>query len=269
MSSGYVEELDPVAGALGERDKAISELEVMRQVRMPQVRGLDWETWKKLINTAVLLAQAGAVVDLDGVKNLCPEVPIEIVRAVFATQNYARALEMRGVIDEKSTVGLTEKQMLAINTLTNFADTRKIKTKLKEIGVSESEFNTWLRSRNSRFKAMYRRLSENLFDDAQAAVNTTLVQKAVEGDDIRYIKLFNEMSGRWDPATRQQTDVRQVLNGIVEILTSTIKDPDLLREIGGKLQMLMATSGQYGGYQGEVIEEARPERELTSLNLFG
>lgn len=267
MSSGYVEEVDQARSG-----DVLSVAEVAREARMPQVSGLDWGIWLKLINSAVLLAQAGATVSLDGVKDLCPEVPVDVINRVFASNNYARALEMRGVIDEKSTVGLTEKQMLALNLITNFTDTRKLSMKLKSIGVSESEFNTWTRG-HKRFKTIYRRLSENLFDDAQAAVNTTLVQKAVDGEDIRWTKLFNEMSGRWDPATRQQTDVRQVLQAVIEILTSTIKDPELLREIGGKMQMLMIGTSPVEVVESDGADDNTNEysagRQLTSLNLFG
>lgn len=229
------------AGLFGSGDSETDrETETLVEIKMPRKAGLSFSMWKSAINNACLLHRFGRDINLENLDSVCKDVPRGLLEYLLGNDQFSKALEMRGAIEPNSTVGLTEKQILTLNMLTNFADTRSIDTKLRSAGIKKSEFQQWL-GRDTKFKRMYRALSEDLFDHAQAAVNVATVQGAVNGD-IRFVKYFNEMTGRWDPSTQQSMDVQVLLRGIAEILTSTIHDPELLRQIGGKLAILMGTT---------------------------
>lgn len=253
------------------------ETETLVQVKMPRKAGLSFAMWKSAINNACLLHRFGRDINLENLDSVCKDVPRELLEYLLGNDQFSKALEMRGAIEPNSTVGLTERQILTLNMLTNFADTRSIDTKLRSAGIKKSEFQQWL-GRDTKFKRMYRALSEDLFDHAQAAVNVATVQGAVNGD-IRFVKYFNEMTGRWDPSTQQSMDVQVLLRGIAEILTSTIHDPELLRQIGGKLSILMGTiPGAEGAFSSgnnaaplselETADDEEVSPSPTFANLF-
>lgn len=181
------------------------------------------------------------------------DFPIELARAMFESVEFNEALVARGVVTkalvrkdgtmQRPGVNINElsgRQIMVINQLTDYTDKRSIRVKLTSLGVQWWEFQQW--QAFPAFSVAYKALGEQLFQDAQAAVNAALTSAAVDGD-IPAIKLFNEMSGRHDPTRRQVMDVRAVLNGVVEILNSSIKDPELLATIGGKLAALAGSSG--------------------------
>lgn len=230
----------------------------------PRIKDLTWEMWQRAVSNAALLGRAGKKIDADTLKVMMPDVPISLLIELLSNEKFARILEERGVIDDESPVGMTERQMQTLALLTNFTDKRAIQTKLRSIGVPDWEFQQWLGG-NSRFKRLYRKFSEQLFDEAQPAVNVALSTLAVEGD-LRAIKYFNEISGRWDPNSKQVMDVQALLRGIMEILTSTITDPDLLRLIGGKLAVLVGSLNSGTGSAAAVPQQSIAEPTSTKAS---
>lgn len=143
--------------------------------------------------------------------------------------------------------GLSEKQLLALSIISSFTDARPLNQKLKSIGVMHWEFNNWLGY--PKFSAAYRRITEDLLSEVQPVINTSLVQLATGTGpasngkpDLAAIKYLNEVNGRWDPSSRQALDVRIVITKMIEILTSEITDPELLRRIGARLQAVVQVS---------------------------
>lgn len=226
----------------------------------PRLTGLDFDTWKHLVNVASIVGRMGEPITAENIKEYSPQIDIDLITKVLGTNEFAAILEYRGVLDDQSPVGLTERQMMTLNLVTNFSDLRPLRTKLKSIGVTHSEFQQWL-STSGRFKRVFRKLSEQLFDEAQGAVNIALTSEAVKGD-IRAIKYFNEVSGRHDPATRNIADVKQVLSAVVDAVSSTVKDPQILAEITAKLSAIMVSSGLAQG-SSRLADAFSGNRELT------
>lgn len=157
-----------------------------------------------------------------------------VLRELFKDRSFHKALSVRG-IRPGGPKTLSARQMMALSVLCDFTDKRALSTKLRKIGIKQWEFDAW--NSQPEFRAAYLRLSEKVFERAQAPVNVALSQLAVNGD-LPAIKYFNEISGRWNPATQGNLDARRILQAVIEVLTSTIKDPALLREISSKLQLI-------------------------------
>lgn len=203
-----------------------------------EISGLTNAQWKLIITTAVSVYQSGQDITEEAICRRNKRVDTKLVGPLLRHSKFRAALEQRGVTPNWS--GLSERQMLLLSSITDFSDKRSLSTKLKAARVPNWEFKVW--QANPTFRKEYRRASEELFEEAQASVNVSLTQNAVNGD-LASQKYFNEVSGRFNPATQSTQDVRAVLQAVVEVLTSTITDPDLLREISGKLSTVMVAQG--------------------------
>lgn len=183
------------------------------------------------------------------------KVDYDIIAKYLSDPNTDPALSELGV--NSPTQGLSERQMLAISLLTSFTDQRPLQAKLKSIGVKDWEFNNWLGY--PKFQTAYRKITEDLLNEAQPALNTALVQLATGNapnqggrPDLSSIKFLMEINGRWDPASRQVMDMRSFMTKVVDILTDELSEnPALLQRIG---QRLAGAAGSIGNTQALSIE---------------
>lgn len=167
---------------------------------------------------------------------LWPDKPM--IERIWVDEFFHQACYLRGIRPKGA--GLDSRQLLLISALTNVTDRRLLENKLRSLGVSQLEYQTWMAF--PPFKRKYNELAEKAFHNATSLVNTALTQKALTGS-VEAIKLHNQMTGRYDPAAQQAVDVRAFAMGIVQILTKHITDPDLLRTLGGDIALLSAAMG--------------------------
>lgn len=203
-----------------------------------EIEGLSIDQWTMMITAAVHVYQQGKELTVSSIYGANRRINRALLQQVIKHKNFGRALEMRGVTISK--LGLSERQMLVLSSVTDFTDRRPLSKKLAQAGVKNWEWRAW--QANPTFKSAYRQLSENLFDEAQASVNVSLVSNAVNGD-LNSQKYFNEISGRYNPNQQSNTDVKAVLSAVVEVITKHVTDPDLLRKIGGELSLIVGSMG--------------------------
>jgi len=136
--------------------------------------------------------------------------------------------------------GLSGVQMRALSVMTDFTSNLNLQAKLKKAGIAWYEWQGWLN--DPTFRAHHDRLANELFKKAQASVDEAVVSGAVNGK-LEFIKYFNEISGKHDPARRAHQDVQTILNGIVEIITRNVTDPEILTRISSELSAVVAKLG--------------------------
>jgi hypothetical protein len=85
-------------------------------------------------------------------------------------------------------------------------------------------------------------MAANLFAKVQSDVDYQVASGALDGK-LDYIKYFNELSGKHDPARRAHQDVQTILNGIVEIITRNVTDEKVLKQISAELSAVVAQLG--------------------------
>lgn len=220
-------------------DEAIMK-QIDRKIKMPQnIPGLSPGIWRRTINSVALCYRIKHDITPEVVCRFDKNLEIDIIFRLYQTTEFRDALRMRGVT--ASWLGLTDKQMMALSIVSNLSDTRPMSKKLSTVGVKGWEWEQWLT--DPEFSALVRKHSEDLLVSHNPLINMALVQRA-EAGDLASIKYVNELTGRWDPNSRQQIQVREFLMGVVDVLNDTLSDqPDLLRKIAGRLATLSGVTG--------------------------
>jgi hypothetical protein len=129
---------------------------------------------------------------------------------------------------------LTPDQLLAINTILNFSDTRSEKKKLADMGISAATWNGW--RQGAAFKEYMLTRTETILGDSIADVNMAVVDRARNGD-LGAIKLVYEMTGRYR-GNETNLDPKVLLNKILEIISIHVQDPVALAAISREFAKL-------------------------------
>lgn len=146
--------------------------------------------------------------------------------------DFRHAMVMRGItlrgFSESSAIEdvvLTEEQLVAANTMLDLRDNRSQSKKLRELGVSTTKWEGWLR--DPAFQNYIRTRAENLLPDNMHESHLALLDRVRSGD-INAIKYFNEITGRYVPNASDKADVNAVLMMVLEVIQRHVKDPDAL-----------------------------------------
>lgn len=177
------------------------------------------------------------------------------VSKVVATEEFRMAMREKGIY-WTARDGLTPEQIYAIGILTNPSDKRDMNGKLKAAGINYQIYRGWLKQPS--FRVAIRQIGEEMLDDHIQDVNTALVNRAV-GGDIRAIELYNQITGRFDPAKQQAQDLGNLVNTLMEIIFRSVTDIAVLKKItndfekaldGGKIEPELIVDA-------EVIDDRR------------
>lgn len=153
--------------------------------------------------------------------------------------SFKKALLNRGITPPSSGVvatvepaprSLSQQQTAAVLTIVNFNDKRTRNAKLRDLGISVSTWNGWLK--NPTFNKFYMKMAEKQFGDALPIAQEALV-KAMDNGKVEAIKFYLELMGK-GPGSAESSgqNVRMVLQKLVEVLQLHIPDPELLNAIG-------------------------------------
>lgn len=167
-----------------------------------------------------------------------PRPQASITTTIFKSDVFKAACSYRGI--PMSQHGLTNKQMLTLRAVTNQLSRYSLDTKLKRLGVTQTEYKAWLRY--PPFKKKLKELSENALKEAENSGDVALAQQVTQGR-LEAIKYHDLRSGRYDPGRQQVMDVEYVMRQMIEIVQKHVRDPVALRSIGGELSLLAGAAG--------------------------
>lgn len=169
-----------------------------------------------------------------------PPVGFKLYEAL-QNDSFRRALTNRGIrlpkgsgdeVEESATdiTSITQQQTAAVLTVVNFADKRTRNVKLRDLGISVSTWNGWLK--DEAFRNFYFSQASKQFGDALPAAQEALI-RAMESGKVEGIKYYMELMGK-GPASAESSghNVRLVIQRLVEVLQLHIQDPDMLGAIG-------------------------------------
>lgn len=190
--------------------------------------GVNIDNFKNIISAAytAYVGNGGLTPTIDDVSRYSRCRKKTIAR-VLDTPEFLHAITARGVNWQKEK-GLSSVQMLALNVLTNPADRRDIRAKLRSVGATYAQYQAWLRE--PLFRDKVNQLSEQMLGDNMINVHQALVNKASSGE-TRAIELYYQLTGRHDPAAKQVVEMQAIIRLLLEILTKRITDPKLLEQI--------------------------------------
>lgn len=181
---------------------------------------------------------------------LTPEVimdnlqdPVVKVRIVNRGISYdATPPQLKGETSKNKTL-LTDKQLAAAMCILNVADPRSLRSKLESLGIPQSTYNGW--TKNKTFTDFMNSQMESMFGAAMPLAHKALIDKVISGD-VKAIKLYYEMTGRWNGQQSQETsNVKMVIIRLIEILQKHINDPIVLAAIAEEMKALAPT--MFGG----------------------
>ena len=131
---------------------------------------------------------------------------------------------------------LTPIQLLVINTLLDYNDTRPDHKKIKDLHVSTSTFAKW--KADPAFQNYLASRVEKLVNGNGDEIDRALFDAARSGD-LQAIKYLNEYSGRYRQAGNEAVDINFIIVKIQEIVLRHVKDPETLAAIGRELELLI------------------------------
>jgi len=156
-------------------------------------------------------------------------------------ENFLEALAVRGVIPLGR--GLTARQSIALDILTDPNIPGSWATRLKKAGLSEKQFAQWME--HAAFANQFKAVAENRVNSIKPVVDTVLAQKAVNGE-LDAIKYFDKRVGR-DPDKKQEMDGRRVVGIVLDAITrrlATIPDGQkVLQDIVEDIEFRMKVEG--------------------------
>jgi hypothetical protein len=134
------------------------------------------------------------------------EIYLEHIDELKGNELFQASMQARGIVEEG--YFLTAKQLAAASIMLNLTDRRSDEKKLRDIGVSTEEFSTWML--NKHFAEYMRQRSENLIDNSMHMAHMGLLRGVNQGNTAS-IKLYYELTGRYNPNAENEVNIRLVI----------------------------------------------------------
>lgn len=170
------------------------------------------------------------------------------------------SLERRGltVPAEESDLptGLSKLQVIAALKYLDMEDKRSLSTKLKEVGVTTTQWYGWMKSQ--RFKNFVLDNSAVDFEEALHEAQQGL-RRAMERGETTAIKFYYELTKRYNSNEGEIGNLKVVIAQILEAVQRHVTDPETMQLIANDFGMILGG----GGMKPIAIQERTPEiREL-------
>lgn len=166
-----------------------------------------------------------------------------------------KSLEERGIVApwtlRYNPTGITREQLAAVAVLNNPKDRRSDSKKLTDLGISSRKFAGWMH--NKTFSAYMKKSANNLLENMEAEAHMGLLS-AVRNNNLPAIKLYFEMTGRYNPAYENQVNLQQLMVRVIEIIEKHVTDPEALMGIAADLQLASVENGVTN------LEAAKPKQ---------
>jgi Helix-turn-helix of insertion element transposase len=137
----------------------------------------------------------------------------------------------------RKTGGLSTRQVAAVASVTNFADPRSRYVKLRELGVTMTQWNGW--RKNPIFRDYLLKISSDNFEESVDHVHTGLM-KAIDQGRPDAIKFYMEVTGRYQASSVEAQNFKLVLARVMEAIQRNVRDPEVLRAIAVDFDAILA-----------------------------
>lgn len=169
------------------------------------------------------------------------------INALKDNKLFRASMDSRGIVlnykeDEElgHTTSLTQRQMAAASVMMNMADRRSDEKKLRDIGVSTEEWSNWMQDR--KFSDYMRDRSEILIQNSVHAAHVGLLRGVNQGNTAS-IKLYYELTGRYNPNEESNVNIRMVIGRVLEAIQKHVRDPGVLNSLAVELSQIAIESG--------------------------
>lgn len=154
---------------------------------------------------------------------------------VVSKPAFSKALLNRGIplIQQDERTGLGVEQINTIHAVVDFTDKRSFSAKLRNCGVSKTQWNGWMK--DQVFKNYYHSLANDLFVDSLPRVQEAIIKSAEAGNPAA-AKFYYEVTGRTRNENNQNIQI--LLTRLVEAIQTHV-DADTMRLIENDFKQIM------------------------------
>jgi hypothetical protein len=176
----------------------------------------------------------GSVPSIERIRYFCG-TPGKTISIVIASQEFKDTMERRGYSWESAK--LSPEQEFAVGIITDPTRRGDMSQKLKAAGVSYSQYRAWMK--DPHFKEFISQVGEKMLGEHIQDVHTSVMNRATNGD-INAAKLVYELTGRYDPAKQQVTDLQAIVALLLEVITRHVRDTSVLAAISSDVELVMS-----------------------------
>ena len=188
---------------------------------------------------------------VDDISRFC-RTPKHVINKCVASDNFIVAMRERGIYWDARD-GLSPEQIYCIGIMTDPSSKQDMAGKLRKAGITMSTYRMWLKQ--PLFARAIRQIGEDMLGEHIADVNTAVVRSAVDGN-MKAVEIFNQMTGRHDPAQQQIGNLQNLVGQLLEIIFRYVTDVGTLQKITTDFEKTMS---------GEIVEaELVVDDESTS-----
>lgn len=177
---------------------------------------------------------------VDDIARFC-RTPKNIINKCVASDNFLVAMRERGIYWDARD-GLSPEQIYCIGIMTDPSSKQDMAGKLRKAGITMSTYRMWLKQ--PLFARAIRQIGEDMLGEHIADVNTAVVRSAVDGN-MKAVEIFNQMTGRHDPAQQQIGNLQALIGQLLEIIFRYVPDVKTLQLINQDFEKVMS---------GEIVE---------------
>jgi YesN/AraC family two-component response regulator len=153
---------------------------------------------------------------------------------------FQASMEVRGLTFNDEPNKLTAKQMAAASVMLNLTDRRSDEKKLRDIGVSTEEFTNWLQ--DNQFAEYMRERSELMINNSVHLAHMGLLRGVNQGNTAS-IKLYYELTGRYNPNEEQNVNIRILIAKMLEVIQKHVRDPNTLNQLAVEFSQIAIEAG--------------------------
>lgn len=156
----------------------------------------------------------------------------EIINAYLLTDAFKDRIAKLGVY--LGVNSLNSKQRAFLDMLGDTSSSKALSTIKKELRISAIEYRSWLKQ--PVFQNLINQTGDRSLRSAIPIAKARIARK-MEAGDLAFIKFGFEVTGEYNPNDRKQVDAQGLIRVIFEVLEEEIKDPEILKRIGAKVQL--------------------------------
>lgn len=191
-----------------------------------------YDMWPRGMNQHGKISPTIPVLEIPTVVRAGFRPMINDLQGYLESSEYAERMFELGITVNTEATGLTPEQMGLLTILSNFADGKGLRSKLRDAGVPWAKFQAW--QSQPVFARYYNQIGGDALKSSMPIAKQQIAAKVAAGD-LQGIKLAMEMTGEYDPKGQKQVDAQALLRIVLEAIEEEVKDPDIIRRIAAKM----------------------------------
>jgi hypothetical protein len=150
--------------------------------------------------------------------------------------------------------------MAAISVMTNLVDRRSNEKKLRDLGIASEEWSNWIQ--NAQFAEHLRERSEVMIANSTHEAHMGLMRGVTQGNTAS-IKLYYELTGRYNPDQENNVNVRLVIGRVLEAIQKHIRDPETLNALAVEMSQIAIESSPSPVARNTIVPNSSTRKELS------